>query len=164
MKNTNYLELDNLKNYEKPGVFDGSVHIAGTKGKGSTANFLSDILRQEGISNVERVLLGRNGEPVSAEALNSLSQFFSRVKDILDQSIELENGSISHFEAGFGGAHDATNVFSSLELLASFITTIGEEHLVALGGSLERLQRPSQESLNKPSQLCTFSHYIPSAH
>ncbi|KAI3974887.1 hypothetical protein MKX01_004998, partial [Papaver californicum] len=71
--------LDNLKNYEKSGVPIGagtdsndgfdmgrmdrlmkrlgnphsrfkSVHIAGTKGKGSTAMFLSNILRQEGYS------------------------------------------------------------------------------------------------------------------
>ncbi|RZC84897.1 hypothetical protein C5167_047682 [Papaver somniferum] len=194
---TNY--LDNLKNYERSGVPGGagtdsddgfdmgrmnrlmkclgnpqskfkSVHIAGTKGKGSTAMFLSNILRQEGYSVGcytsphlwsirERILLGRNGEPVSAKSLNSL---FLRVKDILDRAFQMENGSISHFEvftavaftlfaqenvdiavveAGLGGARDATNVFSSSELLASIITTIGEEHLAALGGSLESIAK-----------------------
>jgi UDP-N-acetylmuramyl pentapeptide synthase len=38
-----------------------------------------------------------------------------------------------------GGARDATNIISSSELAASVITTIGEEHLAALGGSLESI-------------------------
>ncbi|XP_077228196.1 folylpolyglutamate synthetase family protein isoform X2 [Tasmannia lanceolata] len=103
----------------------------------------------------ERISLGKKGDPVSAEALNHL---FHRVKRIIDTSIELENGSLSHFEvltalafalfaqenvdiavveAGLGGARDATNVLRSSGLAAAVITTIGEEHLAALGGSLE---------------------------
>lgn len=42
-------------------------------------------------------------------------------------------------QAGLGGARDATNVISSSGLLASVITTIGEEHMDALGGSLESI-------------------------
>ncbi|KAF5176031.1 Dihydrofolate synthetase [Thalictrum thalictroides] len=189
--------LENLKNYEKSGVPKGAgtnsqdgfdlgrmnrlmqqlgnphkkfkaVHIAGTKGKGSTAAFLSNILRQQGYtvgcytsphlwSIRERISLGRKGDPVSSEALSCL---FHQVKNIIDKAIEMENGSLSHFEvltalaytifaqenvdiavieAGLGGARDATNVISSSELAASVITTIGEEHLDALGGSLESI-------------------------
>ncbi|PIA49088.1 hypothetical protein AQUCO_01300145v1 [Aquilegia coerulea] len=189
--------LENLKNYEKSGVPKGAgtnsedgfdlgrmnrlmkllgnphnkfkaVHIAGTKGKGSTAAFLSNILRKEGYSVGcytsphlwsirERISLGRKGDPVSPEALSCL---FHQVKNILDKAIEMENGSISHFEvltalaytifaqenvdiavieAGLGGARDATNIISSSGLAASVITTIGEEHLDALGGSLESI-------------------------
>ncbi|KAL8142478.1 hypothetical protein V2J09_015510 [Rumex salicifolius] len=189
--------LDNLKNYEKLGVpknagidaddgFDlgrmrrlldllGNpqskykvVHIAGTKGKGSTAAFLSSILRVEGysvgcytsphIQSIrERMCLGRVGEPVSANVLNSL---FGEIKNILDRAIQLEQGHLSHFEvltgiafalfaqqnvdiaiieAGLGGARDATNIISSSSLVASIITTIGREHLDALGGSLESI-------------------------
>ncbi|KAM1232240.1 hypothetical protein ACFX13_042821 [Malus domestica] len=189
--------MDSLKNYEKLGVpkdagtdsedgFDlgrmrrllellgnphskfKAVHIAGTKGKGSTAAFLSNMLRAEGYSVGcytsphiqtirERISVGRFAEPVSAKALSSL---FDRVKKILDHAIEVENGRTSHFEvltalaftlfaqenvdiavieAGLGGARDATNVICSSELAASVITTIGEEHLAALGGSLESI-------------------------
>ncbi|KAK3032943.1 hypothetical protein RJ639_036114 [Escallonia herrerae] len=189
--------LDNLKNYEKTGVPAGagtdsddgfdlgrmnrlmaslgnpqskfkSVHIAGTKGKGSTAAFLSNILRAEGYSvgcytspHVrtirERMSLGRLGEPVSAKAINDI---FQRVRMTIDHAVELEKGCISHFEvftaitfslfaeenvdiaiieAGLGGTRDATNVISSSGLAASVITTIGEEHLAALGGSLESI-------------------------
>lgn len=189
--------LDNLKNYEKAGVPRGAgtdsrdgfdlgrmrrlmgllgnpqskyktVHIAGTKGKGSTAAFLSNILRSEGYSVGcytsphiqtirERISVGKSGDPVSVE---SLSYLFQNVKKILDQAVELENGHLSHFEvftaiafslfaqenieiavieAGLGGARDATNIISSSELAASAITTVGAEHLAALGGSLESI-------------------------
>ncbi|GMP70482.1 hypothetical protein CsSME_00029317 [Camellia sinensis var. sinensis] len=189
--------LDNLKNYEKSGVPKGAgtdskdgfdlsrmrrlmellgnpqskfkaVHIAGTKGKGSTAAFLSNILRAEGYSVGcytsphiqtirERILVGRSSEPVAVKALNSL---FQRIKNDLDQAMELENGCLSHFEvftaiafslfaqekvdiavieAGLGGARDATNIISSSGLAVSVITTVGAEHLAALGGSLESI-------------------------
>ncbi|KAL4594904.1 hypothetical protein ACB092_12G053200 [Castanea dentata] len=50
-----------------------------------------------------------------------------------------ENVDIAVIEAGLGGARDATNIISSSGLAASVITTIGEEHLAALGGSLESI-------------------------
>ncbi|XP_030484564.2 dihydrofolate synthetase isoform X1 [Cannabis sativa] len=189
--------LDSLKNYEKLGVPKGAgtdsedgfdlsrmrtlmklldnphsdfkaIHIAGTKGKGSTAAFISNILRAQGYSVGsytsphihtirERISLGKFGEPVSTKALNSL---FLRMKEIINQARKLENGHISHFEvltamafklfaeenvdvavieAGLGGARDATNVICSTGLAVSVITTIGEEHLAALGGSLESI-------------------------
>ncbi|KAK1432280.1 hypothetical protein QVD17_09175 [Tagetes erecta] len=189
--------LNNLKNHEKSGVPKGAgtdsdhgfdlgrmkrlmhslgspqskfktIHIAGTKGKGSTAAFLSNILRAQGYSVGcytsphiktirERITLGKLGYPVSAKTLNSL---FQRIKLDLDQAVQLEQGHLSHFEvltalafklfaeenvdiavieAGLGGARDATNIISSSDLAASVITTISEEHLSALGGSLESI-------------------------
>ncbi|KAL1225603.1 Dihydrofolate synthetase [Cardamine amara subsp. amara] len=187
--------LESHKNYEKSGVPKGAgtdsgegfdlgrmkrlmfrlqnphfkykvVHVAGTKGKGSTSAFLSNILQAGGysvgcyssphiLSIKERISC--NGVPVSASTLND--HFYS-IKPILDQSIQEENGSLSHFEiltgiafslfekvnvdiavieAGLGGARDATNVIGSSNLAASIITTIGEEHMAALGGSLESI-------------------------
>lgn len=38
-----------------------------------------------------------------------------------------------------GGARDATNVIAGPDLAISIITTVGEEHLDALGGSLESI-------------------------
>ncbi|ONK81208.1 uncharacterized protein A4U43_C01F26510 [Asparagus officinalis] len=145
-----------------------AVHIAGTKGKGSTAAFLSNILRQGGYSVGcytsphlltvrECISFGKKGGHISADALINL---FHQTKEIIDQSIELENGSLTYFEvftglaflaffqekvdiavieAGLGGARDATNVLRNTELAASVITSIGEEHLAALGGSLESI-------------------------
>ncbi|CAN7026984.1 hypothetical protein IGI04_025138 [Brassica rapa subsp. trilocularis] len=187
--------LESLKNYEKSGVPKGAgtdssegfdlgrmkrlmlrlhnphlnykvVHVAGTKGKGSTSAFLSNVLRAGGysvgcyssphiLSIKERISC--NGEPVFASTLNDL---FYSIRPIIDQSIQEEDGSLSHFEiltgiafslfakenvdiavieAGLGGARDATNVIESSNLAASVITTIGEEHMAALGGSLESI-------------------------
>lgn len=77
------------------------------------------------------------------------SLFFSQISmrillSTLFMSEDLENGysSVVLFlwkQAGLGGARDATNVISSSGLLASVITTIGEEHMDALGGSLESI-------------------------
>lgn len=44
-----------------------------------------------------------------------------------------------YHQAGLGGARDATNFIESSNLAASVITTIGEEHMAALGGSLESI-------------------------
>ncbi|KAH7682361.1 Dihydrofolate synthase protein [Dioscorea alata] len=160
--------MEKLRNYEKSGVPKGAgtdsddgfdlgrmrrllqrlgnphsnfkaVHIAGTKGKGSTSAFLANILRKEGYS---------------------VGCYTSNVKVIIDESIDQENGALTHFEvftalafclfsqkkvdiaiveAGLGGARDATNVLCSNGLAASVITTIGEEHMAALGGSLESI-------------------------
>nr|XP_043639627.1 dihydrofolate synthetase-like [Erigeron canadensis] len=189
--------LNNLKNHEKSGVPQGagtdsddgfdigrmrrlmqslgnpqsnykSIHIVGTKGKGSIAAFLSNILRAQGYSVGcytsphiktirERITVGRLGDPVSASALNSL---FQKIKVVLDQAVQIEMGHLSHFEvltavafnlfaeenvdiavieAGLGGPRDATNIISSSDLAVSVITTIGKEHLAALGGSLESI-------------------------
>ncbi|CAM0948711.1 unnamed protein product [Alopecurus aequalis] len=168
--------MDRLRNYERSGVPRGagtdsgdgfdlgrmrrllrrlgdphthypSVHIAGTKGKGSTAAFLSNIMREQGyrvgcyssphlLTIRERISVGEHGGPVSAELLSDL---FLQAKEAIDESIESENGALTHFEAGLGGARDATNVIRNSELAASVITTIGKEHLAALGGSLQSI-------------------------
>ncbi|KAJ3701108.1 hypothetical protein LUZ61_004813 [Rhynchospora tenuis] len=189
--------LERLKNYERIGVPRGagtesddgfdlgrmrrllgrlgdphthfkSIHIAGTKGKGSVAAFISNILRKEGykvgtytsphlLTIRERISIGREGKPVPA---NLLSNLFQQVKGKIDDSVASENGTLSHFEvftalaflvfshemvdvavveAGLGGARDATNVIRSSELALSIITSIGKEHLEALGGSLQSI-------------------------
>ncbi|XBI78047.1 hypothetical protein VPH35_087807 [Triticum aestivum] len=189
--------MDMLRNYERSGVPRGagtdsddgfdlgrmrrllrrlgdphthypSVHIAGTKGKGSTAAFLSNIMREQGyrvgcyssphlLTIRERISVGQHGGPVSAASLRDL---FDLAKESIDESIESENGSLTHFEvftalsfllfsrenvdvaiveAGLGGARDATNVIRNSELAAAVITTVGKEHLAALGGSLQSI-------------------------
>ncbi|PWZ44403.1 hypothetical protein Zm00014a_018362 [Zea mays] len=105
----------------------------------------------------ERISVGNDGGPVPVRLLSDL---FDEAKKAIDEAIESENGSLTHFEvftalsfllfsqqnvdiaiieAGLGGARDATNVIRSTELAASVITTVGREHLVALGGSLQSI-------------------------
>ncbi|KAH9324545.1 hypothetical protein KI387_004723, partial [Taxus chinensis] len=189
--------LESLKDYEKEGVPKGAgtdthegfdlqrmerliqllgnplsrypvVHIAGTKGKGSTSAFIGSILREEGHSVGlytsphlqtirERIVSGRKAEIISVEDLQNI---FQHVKEILTNALQTEHLSLSHFEvltglafkyfaqrgvdiavveAGLGGARDATNVIHSKGLAISVITTIGKEHMDALGGSLENI-------------------------
>ncbi|XP_051116415.1 dihydrofolate synthetase [Andrographis paniculata] len=214
---TEYMEK--LKNYEKIGVPKGAgtdssvgfdldrmrrllyhlgnphykfkaVHIAGTKGKGSTAAFLSSILRAEGYSVGcyssphirtirERISLGTTGEPVSAAVLNS---HFHKIKEYLDKAVELEKGQLSQFEvftavafslfaeekvdfgvieAGLGGARDATNVITASDLAVSVITNVGAEHLAALGGSLENIAAAKSGIIKKGRPLVIGGPFIP---
>lgn len=157
-----------LRRLGDPHTHYPAVHIAGTKGKGSTAAFLSNILREQGynvgcyssphlLTIRERISVGEHGGPVPAALLSDL---FDQAKEAIDQSIESESGALTHFEvfttlsfllfsrenvdfaiveAGLGGARDATNVIRNTELAASVITTVGKEHLAALGGSLQSI-------------------------
>jgi len=44
-------------------------------------------------------------------------------------------------ECGLGGAHDATNIVESPEVVCSAITSIGMDHMYALGNSLEKIAK-----------------------
>ncbi|KAG0614845.1 hypothetical protein M758_6G208300, partial [Ceratodon purpureus] len=144
------------------------VHVAGTKGKGSTVSFISSILRAAGLSvgtytspHVtsirERISAGNSGEPVSAISLRKL---MTDVQAIIDEAVAAESSSPTHFEVltalafthfarekvnvavvetGLGGARDATNVISAEGLGVAVIVGIGCEHLAALGGTLESI-------------------------
>ncbi|CAD6269890.1 unnamed protein product [Miscanthus lutarioriparius] len=157
-----------LRRLGDPHTHFPAMHIAGTKGKGSTAAFLSNIMRAQGynvgcyssphlLTIRERISVGNDGGPVPVRLLSDL---FDEAKEAIDEAIESENGSLTHFEvftalsfllfsqenvdiaiieAGLGGARDATNVIGSTELAASVITTVGREHLAALGGSLQSI-------------------------
>ncbi|GFY81860.1 folylpolyglutamate synthetase family protein [Actinidia rufa] len=175
--------LHNLKDYEKSGVPKGAgtdskdgfdvgrmrrlmeslgnpqskfkaVHIAGTKGKGSIAPFLSNILRAEGYSVgcYTRISspIASPGNTVKEDKKSphlhsslSTSPITSCLRFQISHPISpsslfaQEKVDIAVIEAGFGGARDATNIISSSGLAASVITTVGAEHLAALGGSLE---------------------------
>jgi len=139
------------------------VHIAGTKGKGSTAAMLAAILRASGhrvglftsphLSHVEeRVRV--DGEPISR------SEFASLMARIAEASAALESPGwpgptffeistalgFLHFvqrrcgfaviEVGLGGRFDSTNVCRPL---VSVVTGIGLDHTAQLGDTLEAI-------------------------
>ncbi|KAH6828063.1 Folylpolyglutamate synthetase family protein [Perilla frutescens var. hirtella] len=211
--------MEKLNNYEKSGVPKGAgtdssdgfdlgrmrrllhnlgnpqsefkaVHIAGTKGKGSTAAFLSCILRAQGYSVGcytsphirtirERITLGTTGEAVSDK---TLSLHFHKIREKLEMAVQREKGHLSQFEvftaialslfaeekvqiavieAGLGGARDATNVFTSSDLAAAIITNIGEEHLAALGGSLESIAVAKSGIIKEQRPLVLGGPFLP---
>ena len=146
-----------------------AIHVAGTKGKGSTVGFIAAILRAAGL-NVgtyksphvhtvgERVRCGAGDAP-SDPADGVIPKAHADAALAADVA---EGGRITYFEAltalafarfrdrgvthavvevGVGGALDATNVFPASRLAAAVITAVGRDHWDALGGSLGAVVR-----------------------
>jgi len=135
-----------------------SVHVAGTKGKGSTCAMLASILRAAGYRtglytsphlHTFRERIQVDGEYVS-EA--DFSRWMERLQPIAQADKELttfevatalafgyfaERGvEMAVIEVGLGGRLDATNV---LQPTVSIITTIGHDHMHILGHTLAQI-------------------------
>ncbi len=147
--------LDALGNPERRYL---SVHIAGTKGKGSTSAMLASILRQAGYrtglytsphlhSFRERIQV--DGEMIGEQELADLAE---TIRPIAAEDPELTTFEVAtalafeYFarcqiqvavvEVGLGGRLDATNV---LQPAVSVITTIGHDHMHILGHTLAQI-------------------------
>lgn len=147
--------LDALGNPEKELRF---IHIAGTNGKGSTAQMFYEILLKAGvkaglftspyiIDYTDRIRF--MGENISKDTLDGLlplvksavkgndySQFeitmaaaFLYYKSVGAEAVVLE--------AGLGGALDCTNIIE--KPLVSVITSISHDHMGVLGDTLEKI-------------------------
>lgn len=139
------------------------VHVAGTKGKGSTCAFLGSILRQAGyrvglftsphlVHVEERIRV--DGVPISP------AELAARMAEVATAVRELERGpyppptffeigtalGFLHFvhrrvdlaivEVGLGGRFDSTNV---CQPITTVITSIGMDHLAQLGTTPEAI-------------------------
>lgn len=136
-----------------------SVHITGTKGKGSTAAMLASVLRQAGyrvglftsphlVRVNERIQV--NGVPISdAELAARMAEIAAAEAHLTDRPSFFEIGTalgFLHFayrrcdvnvvEVGLGGRFDSTNV---IEPLVSVITSVGLDHMAQLGQTLEAI-------------------------
>lgn len=140
-----------------------SIHVAGTNGKGSTTNFIKNILLEAGykvgiytspyvVSFNERI--GINLNYISDEDVvyyaNSLKQLWDQVYDEYQDSITFfeiltlmsflyfrdQKIDIAVVEVGLGGLLDATNV---IDPLISVITNISYDHMKQLGNTLESI-------------------------
>ncbi|KAJ6251589.1 folylpolyglutamate synthase [Anaeramoeba flamelloides] len=141
-----------------------TLHVAGTKGKGSTCSFISRILQSCGlktglstsphlVSVRERIQI--NNEPINEQDFTSL---YWRIRERIEKNKTdrykmlpsffrfVTMMSFQHFwescvdamviEVGIGGRFDATNIVSPD---VCTITSLGMDHLVKLGGSLEQI-------------------------
>ena len=155
---------DLLRRLGSPESGLGIVHIAGTKGKGSTAAMISSVLQKAGYrvglftsphlhTFRERVQINR--EPISAEAFAGAME---KVKPHVEEINAVgEHGYITTFEAltamalvyfaekqvealvfevGVGGRLDATNVVTPE---VSVITSISRDHTELLGETLPEI-------------------------
>lgn len=134
------------------------IHIAGTNGKGSTAEYITQILIAAGkrVGTFTSPYLYSYFEQFKIDGLpadeNTLAKSFNRAYEIGEKlgatAFEVETaGAISAFaesgceyaviECGLGGRLDATNAIAKKEV--AVITSIGLEHTKILGATLEEI-------------------------
>jgi len=134
------------------------VHIAGTKGKGSTAAMMASVLQAAGYRvglftspflfdfceqiQVNRGSISHEELSVQVEALKPLLEqvanitTFEATTAIGFQYFKDQKVDIAIVEAGLGGRTDATNV---VEPLLSVITSISYDHVGVLGDTIESI-------------------------
>jgi dihydrofolate synthase/folylpolyglutamate synthase len=142
----------------------GVTHIAGTKGKGSTAVMIAAILQASGIRtglytqpdlHTFRERMRVDGELIGKDEIPRLAELVARALDHVGSSlgpyITYEVATALAFlyfreagarhgviEVGLGGRLDATNV---VEPMATVITSISYDHMQVLGNTLESIAR-----------------------
>lgn len=157
------LGLDNIKNlldyYRIDHKTLKTVHIAGTNGKGSTANIISQVLTSCGHKTGlftsphlqkfnERIRI--NGGDITDNELSELISFFKEgiekfnctffeantaiaLKHFIDKGVD-----IAVIETGLGGRMDSTNI---LNPMISVVTGIDFDHQKQLGSSIIQIAR-----------------------
>ncbi len=137
-----------------------SIHIAGTKGKGSTAAMSESILRAAGYKtglytsphlHTLRERIRVEGKPIPREAVASFTERLRPLASPIEglTTFELitalafayfaEKGvELAILEVGLGGRLDATNVVTPL---VSIITSLSYDHTSILGDTLAQIAR-----------------------
>ena len=135
-----------------------SLHIAGTKGKGSTAAMAEAILREHGLrtglftsphlvelreriqidrqlvsEDLMRRMIGRVATAVEAECSDQEPTFFEMMTAIAFLCFTESDVDVAVVETGLGGRLDSTNV---LEPVATVITSVSIDHTFQLGDDL----------------------------
>ena len=131
-----------------------SIHIAGSNGKGTTANYLANVYRAHGLKvglytspylNEVNEMISINGENISdAEieaAIKENQKLFDKyglsafeIQTFIAFNYFKKSGvDLAIIECGMGGEIDATNIFKPI---LSIITSISLEHTSFLGRSL----------------------------
>lgn len=140
------------------------IHVAGTNGKGSTVNFIKDILKEDYkvgsfvsphlITYCDRIKIG--DEEISQKDFAEIGEFIiAKEPEIIEDYGELnlfefltimaiiyfdrEKVDITVLEVGMGGRADSTNIFTSREKLISIITSISMDHMEYLGNTIEEI-------------------------
>ena len=149
-----------------------NIHIAGSNGKGSVANFLANILNTYKIGIYtsphliefeERIRI--NSQKISKKELfKYFKNLYKLSKSYAITSFELatalafnyfseQNVDFGIIECGLGCKYDATNIINSK---ISIITNIALEHTNILGNSLIKIAKEKAEIIKKNSTFFTF--------
>ncbi len=155
-----------LEKLDNPQLNRTTIHITGSKGKGSTAYFLANILKTAKLktalftsphlsSYLERFQIDL--QPISPQLF---ADTLSEIKPLLDIEMAKNDRSLSTFgvlilmffqmvknvspkidcqiiEVGIGGRYDATNVFNTKDI--AIITPISLEHTEILGNTITEI-------------------------
>ena len=140
------------------------IHVAGTNGKGSTVNFIKDILKEDYkvgsfvsphlITYCDRIKIG--DQEISQEDFAKIGEFIiAKEPEIIEDYGDLnlfefltimaiiyfdrEKVDLAVLEVGMGGRADSTNIFTSREKLISIITSISMDHMEYLGNTIEEI-------------------------
>ncbi len=158
------------------------IHVAGTKGKGSTAAMIAAVLQAAGYKTgfyisphledfCERIQINRQNIPQSrlVEVVEQLKPLANKIQRLTTFELTTAAGfcyfaqesvDISVIEVGLGGRLDATNL---VDPLVSVITSISLDHTKVLGDTLEKIAaekagiikagRPVVSSPQKPEAM-----------
>jgi dihydrofolate synthase/folylpolyglutamate synthase len=160
-----------------------TVHVTGSKGKGSTAAMITGILGEEGRTTAlftsphlhsftERIAL--NGQAVSRE---EFAAGLDAIRPAIEAEAQAAQGAVSTFgclvalfswlvraqarpidwqvvEVGLGGSFDATNVFAAPDVVV--ITPISLEHTAILGSTTVEIAA-DKAGLVKPGCICVLA-------
>lgn len=158
-----------------------TVHVTGSKGKGSISHMVEAILRQAGLrtalytsphlhSFTERIAI--DGLPVDER---TFAQGVAAIREAVEAEQGATGGNVSTFgiltalffwlareagaewqvvEVGLGGTWDATNVFSGID--AAVIGPVSLEHTQILGPTPEAIAR-DKAGIVKPGCVCVLA-------
>ena len=172
-----------------PHLGRGTVHVAGSKGKGSTAAMIASVLRAAGQSTglYTSPHLHRFTERIAVDGQPIAPGDFGRLMDELAQHVEAEDadgsyGTVSTFETltalaflhfrerdvrwqvlevGLGGRLDATNVFEKKAVCV--ITPIGLEHTAVLGDTIAQIAGEKADVITSGSTVVMAPQREPAA-
>ncbi|MFQ6792823.1 MAG: bifunctional folylpolyglutamate synthase/dihydrofolate synthase [Thomasclavelia sp.] len=178
VKRTTKQFKDTIKKYGFNIHQKNMIHVAGTNGKGSTVNFIKEILVRHGfrvgtftspylICHNDRICI--NGKMISdaklLQIINDLVKIIESEQlsmfeiDILIMLKYFEEEDLDYriIETGIGGLNDKTNVIDSI---CSVITNIGYDHQFMLGDTLEKIAK-HKAGIIKANQICFTSETNP---
>lgn len=177
-----------LRHLDNPQDRVPAVHVAGSKGKGSTANFIATAAGEAGLRVglyssphlhrfPERIAL--NGQPLPDDEFAAVAETVARAA-LNGEADSPELGTVTTFEfitamafatfaaascdlavieVGLGGLYDATNVLTPL---VTVITRIDLEHTAVLGPTLADIAF-QKAGIIKPGVPCVSSPQAPEA-
>lgn len=157
------------------------IHIGGTNGKGSTSNYILNILRAGGyeVGLFTSPHINKINESIAVNGVDISDNDFARILGRIKEKIKIMVGEgFNHpttfeiitamgfiyfneknvdfviLEVGLGGRNDSTNIIPSS--LASVFTAIDYDHIDVLGNSLEEIAYEKAGIIKEDSIVVTY--------